>query len=715
MSGEHELNRDVDIDLGGIFGSIWRNKFKLLFASIVVTALVFMVLQVMSPRYRSEARILIRASDSILTTPSASTVQRTPDFDNSGIASQVQLLQSRTIATKVIDDLNLKNIPEFETGLNRSSVDRILALVGLSDEGRGVTAEDRVLESYFNKLKVFQADRARVIVVQFWSKDPKLAAAIPNKIVDQYLALQEELKRGANPAELEKLEPELKALRASVMQAEAAVEEFRENSDLLQGSNNNSLATQELSELSTELGRVRSQLSRAQANAASVRRALNSGSLDAAASVLQSPLIQRLRERQVTLRAQLSELSTTLLSGHPRIQRLNSQISSLERQIRTEARKIEASLQQEANVAAARAEDLVQRRNELKSEAGRVGRSQVELRSLEREADAQRQLLNSYLVRFKEAKSRQNREFLPADAFVFSKAKVQSKPYFPKKIPTLAGAFFGTFILGSMFTLAGSILSGAAARQVAAAPRQNLHHEMSHDAAQQGEMGPSSGGVQHVAPTPSIAPSMESLTGVHPNPSGGVISAVVAARSIAMLGRARIAVLTPETESDEAGTTVLARFLSANGASVVVIDMSGQAGSTKSMLGQTHMPGIKDLMSGTATFGDVIHADSASSAHILPVGTAAATIAAESAEQLPKILDALQETYNYVIVDCGSADAGGLARVSDPSTVNIINAANPENPIVHIASDMLKHAGFRMPLIVHATAEERGVMGLEAA
>ena len=240
MAGEHELNRDIDVDLGGIFGSIWRNKFKLLFASLLVTALTFFVLQMISPRYQSEARVLIRASDSVLSGPSASNGAAQSDLDDPGIASQVQLLQSRTIARKVIEQLRLIENPEFETALNRSPVDRILSIVGLSDDGRSVTAEDRVLETYFDKLKVFQADRARVIVVQFWSKDPKLAAAIPNLITDEYLKLQEELKRGANPAELEKLEPELKSLRASVMKAEAAVAEFRENSDLLQGRDNNS-------------------------------------------------------------------------------------------------------------------------------------------------------------------------------------------------------------------------------------------------------------------------------------------------------------------------------------------------------------------------------------------------------------------------------------------------------------------------------------------
>ena len=182
MAGEHELNRDIDVDLGGIIGSIWRNKFRLLIASIIVTAITFAVLQVMSPRYRSEARILIRASDTVLTGPNATTNQAQAAFDDPGIASQVQLLQSRAIAQKISTALELKKRAEFDPSLSQSAVSRILTMLGLSDDGRSVTAEDRVLETYFERLNVFQADKARVIVVQFWSRDPKLAAKVPNMI-----------------------------------------------------------------------------------------------------------------------------------------------------------------------------------------------------------------------------------------------------------------------------------------------------------------------------------------------------------------------------------------------------------------------------------------------------------------------------------------------------------------------------------------------------
>ncbi len=68
---------------------------------------------------------------------------------------------------------------------------------------------------------------------------------------------------------------------------------------------------------------------------------LDSGaSLDALPEVMSSQLIQRLRERQVQLKADIADLSTTLLDNHPRIRALRSQLTDLDRQIRTEAENV---------------------------------------------------------------------------------------------------------------------------------------------------------------------------------------------------------------------------------------------------------------------------------------------------------------------------------------------------------------------------------------
>ncbi|MEM1038596.1 MAG: Wzz/FepE/Etk N-terminal domain-containing protein [Pseudomonadota bacterium] len=726
MAGEHELTRDVDVDLGGIFAGIWRNKGRILIASLIVTLLTFFLLQVISPRYRSEARILIRTGDPVLTGPTNGQQAVQNDLDDSGIASQVQLLQSRTIARKVIESLNLKDKSEFDPSRSRSPVQTVLAMIGLSDDPSGVTAEDRVLETYYKRLKVFQAERSRVIVVQFWSKDPKLAASIPNAISQEYLALQEELKRGAAPDELKALEPELEELRKKVVGAEAAVADFRSSSDLLAGRNNESLATQELSELSTELGRVRAQLSRAEANAAAVRRALNSGSLDTASSVLQSPLIQRLRERQVTLNSELAEISTTLLPGHPRVQRLRSQLSTLTRQLNTEARKIQSSLQEEASVARSREQDLVQRRNQLKSEAGRVGRAQVELRSLEREADAQRQLLNSYLVRFKEATSRQNREFLPADAYVFSEAKPQSKPYFPKKLPMLAGAFFGTMLLGSMIALAASMFTGVNAQ--AASPNRIAHPRMGDDDAydgadvpnanragraaaaamqlpQSGDGRSATAEVPSVHDAPPLAPSMRDVT----NPIGwaaGVVTADGAAQTLALSGSGRIVVMSLDPDVDTGLALAIGRKLSRRAPKTLFVDMTGRGLPTIAMFGDKTNLGVKDVLSGGAKLAEAIHRDPHSAMHVVPCGRVSTAIGQGASDGLTTTLSALTQAYDFVVIDCGATAMRGLNKVCDPSTSILVDVPNPNDPSLALTKDTLIHAGFRAPIMVHYDQQE---------
>ena len=722
MAASDDLNRDIDVDLGGIFASIWRNKFKLLLASIVVTALAFIVVQSISPRYRSEARILIRTSDPILTNPSAGADNSAQlNLDDPGIASKVQLLQSRTIATKVIAALGLKSVPEFDSQLNRSSFDRIISLFGLSDDGGAVTANDRVMEAYFEKLNVFQAERSRVIIVRFWSKDPKLAAAVPNLIAKEYLALQERLKRGAAPAELGKLEAELVTLSKSVKQGEAAMAEFRRDKDLLQGRNNNSLATQELSELATELGRVRSQHSRAKANAASVRRALKSGALDAASSVLQSALVQRLRERQVTLGAQLSDLQTTLLPAHPRIRSTRSQIASIDVQIKKEARKIGRSLQAEARIAQQREKDLIARREELKSEAARVGKEQVELQEMDRELVAKRQLLSQYTIRLKEAKSRQAREFLPADAFIFSKANVQSKPYFPKKLPTLLGTFFGTFLLGSMVTLIGSVLSGNDARsriveqhtQISSA--SNLPVNSTRNAPLVHRVSKTS--KQEFSPTnsPPLAPEMNSLsTPLVPNDNGNYSVAIVA-ESLKMLGKCRVIVLAADSEGGSNGSALLARSLSDQGATVIVVDMGGGANATKLMLKNPNALGIKDVLGQVASVANSIHRDKISAAHIMPAGRLSNQLAAQNADRLPAVLQILQEAYEFVLVDCGNADIAGLKRVSDTNSLNIISANSTNSPQAKLIVNKLERAGYHTPLIVHTGQSKTNLSSTSAA
>ncbi|RWX62475.1 chain-length determining protein, partial [Mesorhizobium sp. M4B.F.Ca.ET.089.01.1.1] len=327
---------DVDVDLRQLFASLARNWLRILVVALAVTGLAFALAWLATPHYKAETKLLIETRESVFTRPDGtSNDSEKPILDEQGVASQVEVIASTDILKQVAAKLNLSRLPEFDEAAKMSALSRLLVIVGLKSDPNEIPPEERVLKKMREKLNVYSVEKSRVIVIEFSSEDPRLAADIPNAIADTYISVQGNAKLESNAAATDWLAPEIADLSKRVKDAEAKVADFRAQSDLLMGGNNAVLATQQLSELSTELSRVRANRAAAEATADSVRKALQSGgSLDAVPEVLNSDLIQRLRERQVELRANIADLSTTLLDNHPRIRALKSQLADLDGQIR---------------------------------------------------------------------------------------------------------------------------------------------------------------------------------------------------------------------------------------------------------------------------------------------------------------------------------------------------------------------------------------------
>src|SRR6201992_2740514 len=194
---------------------------------------------------------------------------------------------------------------------------------------------------------------------------------------------------------------------------------------------------------------------------------LESGRPIEASEVLNSELIRRLAEQRVTLRAQLAEQSSTLLDGHPRIKELKAQLAALDSQIREEAGKVSRSLDNDARIAGGRVEGLSASLEQLKKQATSTNGQDVQLRALEREAKAQRDLLESYLAKYREANTRENIEAAPADGRIISRAGVSNTPAYPTKLPIVLIASLATLLPSAGTIVPGELLRMTAPRPVA--------------------------------------------------------------------------------------------------------------------------------------------------------------------------------------------------------------------------------------------------------
>ena len=275
------------------------------------------------------------------------------------MTSQVQLLQSRDLAREIIKKNKLAERPEFDPVLQGfSPLKSLLALVGIGRDPFSLTPEERVLEAYYERFTAYAVDKSRVIVVEFQSRDPELAARVANSIAEGYLVLQQDARQQQAKSASQWLSGEIEQLRKKVAEAESRVEDFRSKSSLFVGTNNTTLSNQQMGEINTQLNNARALKSDAESKARLIKEMLQSGKPIEASEVLNSELVRRLSEQRVTLRAQLAEQSSTLLDGHPRIKELKAQLADLDRQLREEASKISRSLENDARLAGGRVDGL---------------------------------------------------------------------------------------------------------------------------------------------------------------------------------------------------------------------------------------------------------------------------------------------------------------------------------------------------------------------
>ncbi len=662
-----------ELDLGALGRALWRKKRWIIGLTLAAAGMAFVVVNLMTPLYKSEARVLIETRENIFLRPDAekSTMERGTTVDQEAVTSQVQLILSRDLAREVIKKLKLGEKPEFDPVLRGSSIVRVLlGLVGLTKDPMNQTPEERVFKSYSERLTAFQVEKSRVIAIEFESEDPELAALAANTIAETYLVFQQAAKQDQSRAAGEWLAQNIDTLRKAVNDAEAKADQYRSKSNLMIGTNNTTLSNQQLGEFNAQLGSARAQKADAEAKARIIREALRTGGPIEFTDIINSELMRRLSEQRVTLRAQLAEQSSTLLDQHPRIKELKAQIAGLEQQLRTEADRAARSLENDAKLATAKVESLTTSLDQMKRQAATTNEQDVQLRALEREAKAQRDLLESYLAKYREATARDSVGAASPEARIISTAIVSNTPSWPKKLPTVLIAGLAMLALSLGFALSGELLSAAPARPAAASV---VHREPV-------VIEPAAAAV--VADAPEHGVPLAAIEGV--------------ARELGAAREARVSVLGASRNLDTSLVAItLARTLG-NTAKVVLVDLAFGGPGLAVIAADPTTPGIGELVLGTASFGQIITRDRYSRVHVITAGRAEADGAAiVGSQRLALTLEALARSYDHVIVNAGAvpdAEAERIAQLA-PQAVLVTDALDEQ--ATALAQARLATAGFK--------------------
>jgi len=675
-----------DLDLRALGQALVRKRGWIIVPTLLAAVLSIAAVNLVTPRYKSEARILIDGRENVFLRPNGERNEERTALDPEAVTSQVQLLLSRDLAREIIKKNKLAERPEFDPVLQGlSPVKSLLALFGIGRDPFSLTPEERVLDSYFERFTAYAVDKSRVVVIEFQSLDPELAARVANSIAEGYLVLQQSARQEQAKSAGQWLSGEIDNLRKKVSEAESRVEDFRSKSSLFVGTNNTTLSNQQMGELNTQLNNARALKSDAESKARLIREMLQSGKPIEASEVLNSELTRRLSEQRVTLRAQLAEQSSTLLDAHPRIKELKAQLADLDRQLREEASKISRSLDNDSRIAGGRVEGLSASLEQLKKQATSTNGQDVQLRALEREAKAQRDLLESYLAKYREANTRENIDSGPADGRIISRASVSNTPAYPKKLPIVLIATLATLMLSAGAIATGELLRMTAPRAAAAlasSPAPARAPVPATVAAPVDTPAAADPAPVFRETSPDIAPEFTEIERLADELRG----AGEAARKVTILG-------TASNESITLTALTLARLI-AHSARVVVVDLSASSSTISAVSVDPTAPGLADLMLGEASFSQIITKDRLSRVHLVSAGRPGSDRALLQSPRLALAIDALLRVYDHVLLDAGTASDLPAELLTAQARAVVVPEASMAADARALMCDQLRAVGF---------------------
>jgi polysaccharide biosynthesis transport protein len=423
---------------------VWTISGITVFVMVLAAILVFQI----TPRFTAEAQILLDTRKMQVVDFQSVLSGLTPDA--AVIRSELQVLRSRSLVDKVVQKLNLTDMPGFklkETD-HRSLLSTLspanwlpqswLATLGLG--GQTLNPSPSPLETQrlqhavdvlLLNLSILNDGRSYVITIRYEDPDPERAAAIVNTLTDLYLVEQLEAKFDATRRANDWLSKHIDELRDKVRESDEAVQVYREQHKLDQ-LKDGTVNQQQLAELNSQLVLAHADRVQAEARLRQVQGTIRSpAAADSSIEVLNSPLIQKLREEEAELRRKQAELSTRYLDDHPEMVNIRAQIRDLDHKISDEMGKIMASVASQAEVARAREAALRDSIDQLQKNNSQSALAEVKLHALERESTANQTLFQNFLSRFKETSSEES--FQKADARIISPAEIPNSPSYPRK------------------------------------------------------------------------------------------------------------------------------------------------------------------------------------------------------------------------------------------------------------------------------------------
>ena len=649
-------------DVREVLRFVNRNKIIILSPMILIAGAAWLIASATQPRFVAKAVLALDARK--VQVVEHEIVSRLPQ-ENAALRTELDVIGSRSAAEEVVDRLALTSDAEvLQVAGNSGSLWQNLACnaqralpswfpwipeICPAPASTAIPnlSRSQLADWIVGNLKVSNDARSLTIDVTFTSESPAVAARIANGLAETYLDDQVRTKTVSTVKARDWLHEQLITMRRDLETSEAAVDDFRRKSGL-NVAKGETLPSQSLGEVNAQLAAARLDRARAEAKLQSARESDPATIPD----VLVSPIIQQLRFEMSKIDSEFA--ANRAHSPFFKLDALETRAAALRKQMGQEMNRILASLSGGVQAARKREAELTLAFHEMEMQARDAAHTNFQLNQLQREADANRTMYDTFLTRYKEAMEQEG--LAAPDARLISHADIADAPVFPNKQRFLLFGTVGGLAIGGII----AFLRNGFDQRI----RQASQIEIATGV-------PVFGLLPRVSRWRGVQPQDYPVNDPHSRFCAALSRVHVALRAPKSSDRTQV-ILVTSAQSGDGKTTFcisLARSLAKSRLRVLVVDADPYRSQVSSSFGASTFRTLALSVNQPAQLGDIVQADSKSAAHFIPAPKEDDFQLLIHSGGFAALLEEARQAYDIVIIDTPpvmtSADAALIGRFAD--------------------------------------------------
>jgi len=714
----------------------WRvvRKRLRLIAAITAAVIVVVFVHVMNetPIYTAEATILIEPNAS---SGGSSTLENLVEIETAAAnadqyyKTQCAMLQSRKLAVRVIDKLDLMHNPVFAPKAHSGGLfaalwphlhrapggaatkPRISAEVASGnaatdtpamDEGQEVSPQvpDGIVHAYLNGLKVKPVEDTNLVKISFSTPDPALSARLASAHIYEYGQQQQDVQGEQSDQAQKFLEVKLAGIKDSLQKSEAQLNQFRRDKNIIPGlvslDGKDAVVLDRLSELSKDLTRAKV----ARIGLEAQVELIHKHDFNSLPTVTSSPAIEALNTELNHLYTEQAALASQFKPDYPPLAKLDAKIHEVQVREASEVNNAVAGIQSQYQEAMEKEKELQDEMDAQQKETLKLNDSAAQYAILQREVDTNRELYNAVLTRMKDVEVSGNIQSTNVETI--NPAEVPTAPTSPNKMRALLLAL--VVGLGGSIGLAfclefldNTLKNPQEVENYLHLPNLGVVPEFS---ALNGKTAYGPLLLKEARPTTTLPPGRELVTSYGSYSMLG--EAYRSLRTALLLSRAgappKVLLITSAMSREGKTVTAVntAVMLAQLGSNVLLIDADLRRARCHRVLAVDNHLGLTEVLTGSRELHEMIRQTEIENLHFLSSGSVPPNpTELLGSSKLGETLGRLREHYEYIVIDSPPvlpvSDSMLLAKVIDGAML-VANASATPRQQVKAACARLEYA-----------------------